>query len=141
MPVSQVQAHPDGHGHEDEAGEERQPPGDPHGAEDLRGIELPEPQDLGVDLGEGDEGDQQYPHGYEREQQRRTSGPIRRHACGGGGGRGAHYCPYSLLSAPSTEHFGRSEVSPSAYCSTDRKSTRLNSSHVSNSYAVFCSKK
>src|SRR5699024_12576741 len=28
-----------------------------------------------------------------------------------------------------------------AYCETDRKSTRLNSSHVSISYAVFCLKK
>src|SRR6266513_1297526 len=27
------------------------------------------------------------------------------------------------------------------YCATDRKSTRLNSSHVSTSYAVFCWKK
>src|SRR5690625_7026803 len=28
-----------------------------------------------------------------------------------------------------------------AKCRIDRKSTRLNSSHVANSYAVFCSKK
>src|SRR5438067_3134607 len=40
-------------------------------------------------------------------------------------------CPSSLAS-----HCGRDACAP-----TDRKSTRLNSSHVSISYAVFCLKK
>src|SRR5699024_11393382 len=34
-----------------------------------------------------------------------------------------------------------SKVKPAASAPTDRKSTRLNSSHVSISYAVFCLKK
>src|SRR5207249_6399608 len=33
---------------------------------------------------------------------------------------------------------GRSSASPREPCRSDRKSTRLNSSHVSISYAVFC---
>src|SRR5439155_3299328 len=36
---------------------------------------------------------------------------------------------------------GRSRASPWTIFSTDRKSTRLNSSHVANSYAGFCLKK
>src|SRR5690625_4665533 len=39
---------------------------------------------------------------------------------------------------------GRSPANPTCFCSTrpsDRKSTRLNSSHVAISYAVFCLKK
>src|SRR5699024_11873121 len=45
-----------------------------------------------------------------------------------------------------TIHFGETsknntELNESAHIVTDRKSTRLNSSHVSTSYAVFCLKK
>src|SRR5207342_3864232 len=37
--------------------------------------------------------------------------------------------------------FGRRSLCPNAQWPTDRKSTRLNSSHVKISYAVFCLKK
>src|SRR5437773_5261524 len=38
--------------------------------------------------------------------------------------------------------FGRSrEAEPRIFAATDRKSTRLNSSHITISYAVFCLKK
>src|SRR5690606_40725200 len=43
------------------------------------------------------------------------------------------------LVLPTTRTIGRSCMKPHA--STDRKSTRLNSSHVKISYAVFCLKK
>src|SRR5690349_24064264 len=46
----------------------------------------------------------------------------------------------SVLNMPPWANI-RSSFTPSAYCSTDRKSTRLNSSHVEISYAVFCLKK
>src|SRR5690606_39575601 len=36
---------------------------------------------------------------------------------------------------------GEGEERPKVYIDRDRKSTRLNSSHVKNSYAVFCLKK
>src|SRR5690242_21378621 len=36
---------------------------------------------------------------------------------------------------------GGSQHSPALFCRQDRKSTRLNSSHMSISYAVFCLKK
>src|SRR5690606_41990515 len=36
---------------------------------------------------------------------------------------------------------GREHCRSSVVCRADRKSTRLNSSHVKNSYAVFCLKK
>src|SRR5215204_7208718 len=36
---------------------------------------------------------------------------------------------------------GRSPLPTARPCETDRKSTRLNSSHTVNSYAVFCLKK
>src|SRR5690606_41820222 len=39
------------------------------------------------------------------------------------------------------KHIGRFFVKPSDIRSQDRKSTRLNSSHVKISYAVFCQKK
>src|SRR5690242_18828126 len=38
-------------------------------------------------------------------------------------------------------NFETSQLSRSSYCPSDRKSTRLNSSHMSISYAVFCLKK
>src|SRR5438445_6563894 len=37
--------------------------------------------------------------------------------------------------------FGMAESAFTGYCSRDRKSTRLNSSHANISYAVFCLKK
>src|SRR6202521_2470804 len=45
--------------------------------------------------------------------------------------------------ALNTPHNGRVRQSPRAkvYCDADRKSTRLNSSHLRISYAVFCLKK
>src|SRR4051794_41432955 len=44
-------------------------------------------------------------------------------------------------SAPVLEALGLRELSPGAWEASDRKSTRLNSSHPSISYAVFCLKK
>src|SRR5690625_6894311 len=44
-----------------------------------------------------------------------------------------------VLSLPFTD--GSIGMAASLYSSLDRKSTRLNSSHVAISYAVFCSKK
>src|SRR5438034_3706260 len=53
--------------------------------------------------------------------------------------------PISIASQPgSTPRAGRSHgriVSPARRCGSDRKSTRLNSSHTVISYAVFCLKK
>src|SRR5690349_23122477 len=47
-----------------------------------------------------------------------------------------------ISSAPAAVHRSRSSRSnPSTGGTTDRKSTRLNSSHVEISYAVFCLKK
>src|SRR5699024_12502691 len=46
----------------------------------------------------------------------------------------------SDLEVPAKRHMKNVEV-PTGEKSIDRKSTRLNSSHVSNSYAVFCLKK
>src|SRR5699024_11150579 len=39
------------------------------------------------------------------------------------------------------ESLGIGHLDPGPWCGADRKSTRLNSSHVSTSYAVFCLKK
>src|SRR6266508_641671 len=50
--------------------------------------------------------------------------------------------PQDLVSAIRTAHAGESPVDPAAVTKLlDRKSTRLNSSHVAISYAVFCLKK
>src|SRR5690606_40424341 len=49
---------------------------------------------------------------------------------------GEHYGP-----APPLVWNGRLESAATAHTREDRKSTRLNSSHVKNSYAVFCLKK
>src|SRR5207249_7341498 len=45
------------------------------------------------------------------------------------------------LDRPPVPHTPRGSASPKYLAETDRKSTRLNSSHVSISYAVFCLKK
>src|SRR5436309_10721065 len=47
-------------------------------------------------------------------------------------------CPPDPLPMIPTSSSGPVKIPP---CTTDRKSTRLNSSHVKNSYAVFCLKK
>src|SRR5690349_23990813 len=63
-----------------------------------------------------------------------------------------HYSCKTVLCAPATTLSSATCTAKSAPCSTiaaiswkphrpDRKSTRLNSSHVENSYAVFCLKK
>src|SRR5438067_12752648 len=51
-------------------------------------------------------------------------------------GQNWHVGVVGLVAARLKERFGRPATRP-----TDRKSTRLNSSHVSISYAVFCLKK
>src|SRR5262245_62682597 len=59
-------------------------------------------------------------------------------------GRGHPLSPDSILRpAPSSAPGGRAAPSPasSGSCRRDRKSTRLNSSHLGISYAVFCLKK
>src|SRR5256885_10445521 len=45
------------------------------------------------------------------------------------------------MTAPRTDHAQDSETVVGAGCGQDRKSTRLNSSHLVISYAVFCLKK
>src|SRR5438045_9795900 len=48
----------------------------------------------------------------------------------------------SRVAAPtSTRRQGRPSIAPCAIAARDRKSTRLNSSHLGISYAVFCLKK
>src|SRR3989442_4614895 len=62
---------------------------------------------------------------------------------GGEGGIRTHG-PVTRTAVFETARFGRSRTSPIPYSHkfpTDRKSTRLNSSHVRISYAVFCLKK
>src|SRR5439155_18594066 len=59
-----------------------------------------------------------------------------------GARRGA--APHARAAAPGTDAPGGGGAPPGAdrrHHSTDRKSTRLNSSHVAISYAVFCLKK
>src|SRR5207249_5823300 len=56
----------------------------------------------------------------------------------------AEQCRLLVPSRPPASGTFRSPGSPGTsrrHCSADRKSTRLNSSHVSSSYAVFCLKK
>src|SRR5256885_2706787 len=62
--------------------------------------------------------------------------------------RSASRCPapagrLASSTTPSAEEFTnlRRAAHPSTPTTTDRKSTRLNSSHLVNSYAVFCLKK
>src|SRR5690606_41855409 len=51
-------------------------------------------------------------------------------------------CCRSALAGPAgRQRSKQSKVSPREHCREDRKSTRLNSSHVKISYAVFCLKK
>src|SRR5690349_23234588 len=68
--------------------------------------------------------------------------------CGRRPDRGSwHGCAHSAVSSPSrlrryTDRGGYSQIHRrSVYRRRDRKSTRLNSSHVEISYAVFCLKK
>src|SRR5699024_12590237 len=56
-------------------------------------------------------------------------------------GVGAERIDYSVLQANPTGCAGTSDKSFAGKPTQDRKSTRLNSSHVSISYAVFCLKK
>src|SRR5437870_11478509 len=49
-------------------------------------------------------------------------------------------CLRALLAA-AAHHLGRHQAAAAKSARRDRKSTRLNSSHVAISYAVFCSKK
>src|SRR5256885_12184711 len=53
---------------------------------------------------------------------------------------GIHPCEKALLCWRTTDH-RRLQILPLLRCITDRKSTRLNSSHLVISYAVFCLKK
>src|SRR5256885_9181931 len=53
----------------------------------------------------------------------------------------AHSAPYQPARASGTEDLQRARGARQDGCRTDRKSTRLNSSHLVISYAVFCLKK
>src|SRR5690606_42053121 len=79
-----------------------------------------------------------------------TSSTVARTRCGDsknttGAGTSHHFCSH-LRRAPclaggkpaKTKAGFSSEVAPEAINAVDRKSTRLNSSHVKISYAVFC---
>src|SRR5438445_9912048 len=68
-------------------------------------------------------------------QERRSD---RRNAQGGHGGRGQDGHAYRGQACPSCP---RPPCPPCAFLRSDRKSTRLNSSHANISYAVFCLKK
>src|SRR5256885_3910607 len=52
-----------------------------------------------------------------------------------------HSVMTKAIQAPSGDHAGEELTDPWVSCDTDRKSTRLNSSHLVISYAVFCLKK
>src|SRR5438067_7436588 len=64
-------------------------------------------------------------------------GRSRRDRCGGGGRRSLHRRRVRGGRSSQESRRGRAPRAPAA----DRKSTRLNSNHVSISYAVFCLKK
>src|SRR5690349_23251942 len=49
--------------------------------------------------------------------------------------------PFVCFGSVCNLHFGRTNLAAPAESTLDRKSTRLNSSHVEISYAVFCLKK
>src|SRR5690606_40488261 len=55
------------------------------------------------------------------------------------GGLGCHQCALLPVASPELDGAERA-VLPIALAAADRKSTRLNSSHVKISYAVFCLK-
>src|SRR6266496_4485561 len=50
-------------------------------------------------------------------------------------------CPFDLRGGIPQLGQGSGQAQPAGYLGEDRKSTRLNSSHVEISYAVFCLKK
>src|SRR5439155_16771340 len=71
-----------------------------------------------------------------------SAGRIRGSRERGAGSRSEHPAPRSLLPAPVfIPPRTRSVRTPGFRTERDRKSTRLNSSHVAISYAVFCLKK
>src|SRR5207249_6592389 len=104
-------------------------------AGDLGQHPLPQPADAGGDL----------PHGRAVAL---AGGQVRGHDGRGGGAVVGHDAP-SQPSFPNSVWERRSCETPfrgrssrrNGVSKTDRKSTRLNSSHVSISYAVFCLKK
>src|SRR5439155_22088813 len=71
------------------------------------------------------------------------SGPAAGHPFGGGVQRGdARRARHRLPAHPPRDlHAGRGHAGRRCRALRDRKSTRLNSSHVAISYAVFCLKK
>src|SRR5690606_40059024 len=69
-------------------------------------------------------------------------GPARQPKRQGGGGSGTDQCHFSGRQRRHQPHDRRHGKSRGSVINAeDRKSTRLNSSHVKNSYAVFCLKK
>src|ERR1039458_7175739 len=65
----------------------------------------------------------------------------RGHTCGDGVGAGAAVVMRKIVSCVLCDEYRRSPQSKLSGVETDRKSTRLNSSHLGISYAVFCLKK
>src|SRR5690606_40094596 len=75
-----------------------------------------------------------------RRRARRAARPARRRRRSRRGSRGSLLLPRAAH-APSRPGARRRRAPPRRACPRDRKSTRLNSSHVKISYAVFCLKK
>src|SRR5262245_64033098 len=72
---------------------------------------------------------------------RRLERAGRAHAGGRGGGRGGALRPGAARALAAAVAERRGEVERPDPAGEDRKSTRLNSSHLGISYAVFCLKK